>query len=78
MAERAETAARYAEWEIIGLGEERWPIGGYFNPGRREGECRDSPSGDPVPTDSGFGDADAHRTSHRHLGPSLPTSQVVS
>ena len=38
MAERTEIAARYAEWEIIGPGEERRPIGGYFNPGRREGE----------------------------------------
>lgn len=38
MAERTEIAARYTEWEIIGPGEERRPIGGYFNPGRREGE----------------------------------------
>ncbi len=37
-AERAEIAARYAEWEITGPGEERRPITGYFNPGRREGE----------------------------------------
>jgi hypothetical protein len=37
-AERSEIAARYAEWEIVGLGEERRPIAGYFNPGRREGE----------------------------------------
>jgi hypothetical protein len=37
-AERAEIAARYAEWEITGPGEERRPIGGYFNPGRREGD----------------------------------------
>jgi hypothetical protein len=32
-----EIAARYAEWEITGPGEERRPIAGYFNPGRREG-----------------------------------------
>jgi len=31
-------AVRYAEWEIIGPGEVRRPIDGYFNPGRREGE----------------------------------------
>ena len=37
-AERTEIAARYAEWEIIGPGEERRPRTGYFNPGRREGE----------------------------------------
>ncbi len=33
-----EIAARYAEWEILGVGEVRRPIGGYFNPDRREGE----------------------------------------
>jgi len=38
MAERSEIAARYAEWEITGPGEERRPRTGYFNPGRREGE----------------------------------------
>lgn len=32
-------AARYAEWEITGPGEERRPSEGYFNPGRREGEA---------------------------------------
>jgi hypothetical protein len=37
-AERVAIAARYAEWEIDGPGEERRPIGGYFNPGRREGQ----------------------------------------
>ena len=37
-ADRTEIAARYAEWEIIGPGEVRRPIDGYFNPGRREGE----------------------------------------
>ena len=37
-AERAEIAARYAEWEITGPGEERRLIGGYFNPGRLDGE----------------------------------------
>ena len=37
-AERTEIAARYAEWEIIGPGEERRPVTGYFNPGRREGD----------------------------------------
>lgn len=37
-AERAEIAARYAELEIIGRGEERRPGTGYSNPGRREGE----------------------------------------
>ena len=37
-AERAAIAARYTVWEIVGPGEERRPIGGYFNPGRREGE----------------------------------------
>jgi hypothetical protein len=38
MATRDEIAARYAEWEITGPGEERRPATGYFNPGRREGE----------------------------------------
>jgi hypothetical protein len=38
MATPDEIAARYAEWEITGPGEERRPIAGYFNPGRREGE----------------------------------------
>ena len=37
-ADRTEIAARYAEWEITGPGEVRRPIGGYFNPGRREEE----------------------------------------
>ena len=37
-ADRTEIAARYAEWEIIGPGEERRPRMGYFNPGRREGK----------------------------------------
>jgi len=37
-AERDEIAARYAEWEIIGPGEERRPATGCFNPNRREGE----------------------------------------
>lgn len=36
-AERGEIAARYAEREIIGPGEERRPIAGYSNPNRREG-----------------------------------------
>jgi len=36
MAERSEIAAPYADWEITGPGEERRPIGGYFNPGTRE------------------------------------------
>lgn len=36
MAERDEIAARYAEWEIIGPGEERRPRTGYFNSSRRE------------------------------------------
>jgi hypothetical protein len=35
MAERDQIAARYAEWEVTGPGEERRPIGGYFNPGRQ-------------------------------------------
>jgi len=33
-----EIAARYAEWELTGPGEERRPISGHFNPNRREGE----------------------------------------
>jgi hypothetical protein len=37
-AERTEIAARYAEWEITGPGEERRPIDGYFNPNRPDGE----------------------------------------
>ena len=37
-AERSEIGVRYAEWEIIGPGEERRPRMGYFNPGRREGK----------------------------------------
>ena len=37
MATREEIAARYAEWEVTGPGEIRRPLGGYFNPGRREG-----------------------------------------
>jgi len=37
-ATREEIAARYTEWEITGPVEERPPIAGYFNPGRREGE----------------------------------------
>ena len=38
MATPDEIDDRHAEWEITGPGEERRPIGGYFNPGRREGE----------------------------------------
>ena len=37
-AERDEIAARYAEWEIIGPGEERLRATGYFNPHRGKGE----------------------------------------
>jgi hypothetical protein len=36
-ATREEIAARYAEWEITSPGEERTPLGGYFNPGRQPG-----------------------------------------
>ena len=38
MATREEIAARYAEWEIIGCGEERRSATGYFNPEQTEGE----------------------------------------
>jgi len=37
-AERDAIAPCYIEWEITGPGEERRPIGGYFNPGRWEGD----------------------------------------
>jgi hypothetical protein len=37
-AKPEEIAVRYVEWEIVGAGEERRPVTGYFNPGRREGE----------------------------------------
>jgi len=37
-AERDEIAARYAEWEIVGPGEERRPATGYFDPHRGKGE----------------------------------------
>lgn len=33
-AERHELAARYAEWEMIGEPELRWPLAGSFSPWR--------------------------------------------
>lgn len=38
MAERDVIATPYVDWEMIGSDEERRPLTGYFNPGRREGE----------------------------------------
>ncbi len=36
-AERHELVARYAEWEIVGEPEVRWPGGGTFSPWRPSG-----------------------------------------
>lgn len=36
-ATQNEIAARHVDWELMGSGEERRPIGGYFDPGRRKG-----------------------------------------
>ncbi len=37
MAELPEIAARYAEWQITGKPETRWPVRGWFSPHRTPG-----------------------------------------